>query len=349
MDAASAALLDKVLATEEGEEVLIVINSDVQLFTIASSIREHCLARGTTPVIIAQEKKGSFDYCERFVLEAMKASPDVFIILLKNKLGKDREGIERGYTGKDNKTYNHILNKLIFGDKVSRGAWSPGITPSVYSRCMPANYDEIARRGENLKTILDESSAVHITSPHGTDITVALGNRYVHVEAGNLRTPGCGGNIPLGEVCMSPELGVSQGVFVADGTIALPEGSIVPETPVTITVEKGKVKKVEGGEDAERMNKAIKKAEKFAEGEKIQDALHNVRNIGELGIGLNEQATISGNIIEDEKVLGTLHLAVGSNIDGDAPSVVHIDCVLFCPTMETNTGTMILKDGKLLI
>lgn len=349
MDAASVALLDEILAVKEGEEVLIIINSDAQLFTIASSIRKHCLVRGIHPAIIGQEEKGSFDYCERLVLEAVRASPDVLIILLKNKLGRDKDGIERGYTGKDNKKYNHILNKLIFGDKVSRGAWSPGINPAIFSRCMPVNYDEIARRGEILKPILDECSSVSITSPQGTDITVAVNNRCAHVEAGDLRTPGCGGNIPLGEVCMSPELGVSEGVFVVDGTIALPQGSIVPETPISMTVKKGKVTKIEGGKDAERVDEIIKKAEQSFGEESMEDAYRNVRNIGELGIGLNERATISGSIIEDEKVLGTLHLAVGSNIDGDAPSVVHLDCVLLCPTMITDTGTVVLKDGKLLI
>jgi len=42
----------------------------------------------------------------------------------------------------------------------------------------------------------------------------------------------------------------------------------------------------------------------------------NTWAIGELGVGLNRKARIVANMLEDEKVYGTCHFAVGSNYDG---------------------------------
>ena len=67
----------------------------------------------------------------------------------------------------------------------------------------------------------------------------------------------------------------------------------------------------------------------------------NARNIGELGIGLNPSARITGNMLEDEKAFHTCHFAVGENYDNDAPSLIHLDGVVREPTI-----TLIDADGK---
>ena len=72
--------------------------------------------------------------------------------------------------------------------------------------------------------------------------------------------------------------------------------------------------------------------------------------IAELGIGTNEKAQLTGNIIEDEKLLGTAHVAFGASqaMGGRVQVPVHLDCLVMKPTVTVD-GTEIVRDGELLI
>jgi leucyl aminopeptidase (aminopeptidase T) len=73
-------------------------------------------------------------------------------------------------------------------------------------------------------------------------------------------------------------------------------------------------------------------------------------NIAELGVGTNEKARLTGEILEDEKILGTCHIAFGASagIGGTVQVPVHLDCVVMKPTLELD-GEAIVRDGELLI
>ena len=73
-------------------------------------------------------------------------------------------------------------------------------------------------------------------------------------------------------------------------------------------------------------------------------------NIAELGIGTNERAKLTGEILEDEKILGTCHVAFGASaaIGGTVQVPVHLDCVVMKPTVELD-GEAIVGNGKLLV
>ena len=79
----------------------------------------------------------------------------------------------------------------------------------------------------------------------------------------------------------------------------------------------------------------------------------NARNIGELGIGLNPAAGITGNMLEDEKAFTTCHFAIGENYDNDAPSLIHLDGIVRNPTIsllyEDGTMNTIMDKGTLTI
>ena len=78
----------------------------------------------------------------------------------------------------------------------------------------------------------------------------------------------------------------------------------------------------------------------------------NARNIGELGIGLNPNAKINGNMLEDEKAFRTCHFAIGQNYDGDANALIHLDCLVKNPTIvafyKDGTSQVILSNGNLV-
>jgi leucyl aminopeptidase (aminopeptidase T) len=73
-------------------------------------------------------------------------------------------------------------------------------------------------------------------------------------------------------------------------------------------------------------------------------------NVAELGIGTNEKAILTGNLLEDEKILGTAHVAFGASaaIGGTVQVPVHLDCVVMRPTVTVD-GREIVRDGDLLV
>ena len=96
--------------------------------------------------------------------------------------------------------------------------------------------------------------------------------------------------------------------------------------------------KFKGGEQAKELNKMLTKV-----GEKA-------KAVAEFGIGTNPKAKISGLILEDEKVLGTIHVAFGNNIsmDGTNDVPIHIDCIIKSPSVFVD-GKQIMADGKMIV
>ena len=72
-------------------------------------------------------------------------------------------------------------------------------------------------------------------------------------------------------------------------------------------------------------------------------------SVAELGIGTNEEAILTGNILEDEKILGTAHVAFGASaaIGGEVQVPVHLDCVVMHPEVSVD-GEPLLRGGELL-
>jgi leucyl aminopeptidase (aminopeptidase T) len=75
---------------------------------------------------------------------------------------------------------------------------------------------------------------------------------------------------------------------------------------------------------------------------------HEARAVAEFGIGTNDHARVTGELLEDEKVLGTVHLAFGDNHSfGGAVRVdFHLDQVILHPEVSLD-GTVVLSSGRL--
>jgi leucyl aminopeptidase (aminopeptidase T) len=214
---------------------------------------------------------------------------------------------------------------------------------------VPIDYAELRRRCAAIKEILDRAVSVHVIAPGGTDITIGLQGRKAKSDDGDFSRPGTGGNLPAGETFISPENGTAGGRISFDGSISVNEGDIIIREPIDCIVEKGFVKEIRGGEEAAALLRTIEAAEKNALAYEKEGKLpigagevyaRNARNIGELGIGLNPKARISGNMLEDEKAFRTCHFAIGQNYDEDAPSLIHLDGLVKNPTI-----TAIFDDG----
>lgn len=349
--------MTEVIGLKPKERVVIVTNPGEDVLKISHALYDATINAGGSPTLIVQETKSQLDLAEDSVIKAVESNPDVTISISEKKLGKDRFGLKKLYSGVE-KDYDHIFTYLK-EEKKMRSFWSPSISLDMFNRTIPVNYQDMRRRAAKLKRVLDASEYVHIETQLGMDLKIGLEGRLARKDDGDFRKPGTGGNLPAGEVYISPELGNSEGTIVFDGSMATGNGVLIIKDPVTMEVEGGFVTKIKGKKEARVMRKAVKKGEDSAMGMaldgtttkvKAKQYAKNARNLGELGIGLNPKARIVGNILEDEKVFETCHIALGSNYDEDAKAMIHLDGIIYKPTItayKKKKPTVLLRKGKL--
>jgi leucyl aminopeptidase (aminopeptidase T) len=213
-----------------------------------------------------------------------------------------------------------------------RIATLPGVTEDMLARLMNADMRTLRRRGAAIAAALRSGDEARITCGHGSDLRLGLKDRIPIADAGVLNAPGAFGNLPCGEAFVAPT--TAEGTLVVDGSIA---GVGKVETPVELTVSDGHLTDATGPEGAALLEMLTMHGE-------------DGTNVAELGIGTNEEATLTGNILEDEKILGTAHVAFGASaaIGGTVQVPVHLDCVIVEPTVEVD-GKEIVRGGQLLV
>ena len=353
-------IINNVCKIKKNESVLIIANPATDF--IAQELYTAANQAGAKTSLIYQNSKTSFDNAEKTVLAAIGTNPDVCFSISENKLGKDPDATANPYKNDNGEPFTHIFDYLLEGKKSMRTVWTPGITEDMYNRTVNINYGELAERCKKLGKIFENAINVQVTAAGGTNISVPVYGRKLMNDDGDFSKPGTGGNIPAGEVFISPLVGKCQGVIVYDGSMTFSDGDSILETPITCKVENGYVTEISGGEEAKRLLKTITEAEnrsiEYEKNGKLPEGQgeiykKNARNIGELGIGLNPAASITGNMLEDEKAFRTCHFAIGENYDNDAPSLIHLDGVVRNPTItltydDSSTRT-ILSDGTLQI
>ncbi len=215
----------------------------------------------------------------------------------------------------------------------ARIASMPGITEDMMRvGGLTADYNQVAALTDKVAHILERAKKVIVTTPSGTDLTMSIEGRPPLADTGLYHKRGEWGNLPAGEVCLAPVEGTTNGVLVIDSM-----GSTVTQ-PLEVTVKDGWAKKFEGA-DATKLEELLRAADR------------NAYSIGELGIGTNSKARISGEVLEDEKVLGTVHIALGDNTSyqgGHTKSKSHLDGILFQPTVKIDKR-LLMQKGKLLV
>jgi leucyl aminopeptidase (aminopeptidase T) len=359
LDAAARIAVRDSLQVKAGEKVLIVSNPDRDVAAIARALYDAAVDAGAAPVLMFQPVKTQMDFAEAAVVAAFQSQPDVFMSLSAEKLGKDRHGISHPYRLGD-KEWHHIFHYQMYGAKTCRAFWSPSTSLESFARTVPIDYAVLRRRSAAVKSVLDEAVAVRVTAPGGTDVTIGLAGRIAKSDDGDFAGPGAGGNLPAGETFISPANGTAEGVIAFDGSISLHDGDIVINEPIVCRVAAGYITDISGGPEAEALKATVALAERNAfEYEKAgtlgaglgEIYARNARNIGELGIGLNPKATVTGNMLEDEKAFRTCHFAVGHNYDEDAPALIHLDGLVKAPTisavMSDGREVAIERDGEL--
>lgn len=234
------------------------------------------------------------------------------------------------------KSITHTDARRNASAKGVRIATFPGITEDVMIRGLSADYKKISALTLKLKSIMEKVNIIRVTSPAGTNIRMNISGRKVIPSKGLFHKKGESGNLPTGETYVAPIEGTTNGVFVVDGSMS--GIGVLGKEKIRIEVKNGFATKITGGIKAKKLESILKKYGKEA------------YNIAEFGVGTNDKVKLSGNLLEDEKVLGTVHIALGDNksMGGIVNAPIHLDGLIKSPTVYFDEK-MIMESGKLLI
>jgi aminopeptidase len=209
----------------------------------------------------------------------------------------------------------------------SSGTSTEDLREYIFDAVTEVDYEELKEKNQKIKEKLDAASEVRIVAD-GTDLTLSIEGR----EGVN-----CHGkrNVPDGEVFYAPEK------YSVNGEV------------------KFRFPGVEGGnevkgvwlkfEDGEVVDFSAESNESFLRD--ILDTDEGSRFIGEFGIGTNPQMDrYIGNSLLDEKIFGTIHLALGRAYRRSIPeneerneSGIHWDLV-----EDLSDGGKLVVDGEIV-
>jgi leucyl aminopeptidase (aminopeptidase T) len=311
LDQAVRAVVRDCLAVQAGEEVLLICNPSTQ--RLSEALAEEAADVGGDPVVaMIAERATHGNEPPRVIAEAMAAANVILVPTVQS--------------------ISHTAARRRASEAGARAATLPGVTEEMLARVMSADMDGLRRKSHAVAEALDAASVAHLTSPIGTDLTLDLTGRKAIADTGELTEPGAFGNLPCGEGFISPAGG--HGTLVVDGSLA---GIGPAEEPVELVIEGGHLTSARGGQGMAFM-------------ELLTEHGDDGTNVAELGIGTNEKAILTGEVLEDEKILGTAHVAFGASasIGGAIQVPIHLDCVVMRPTVELD-GEAILREGALLV
>jgi leucyl aminopeptidase (aminopeptidase T) len=227
------------------------------------------------------------------------------------------------------KSLSHTQARQRACEAGARIATLPGVTEEMLARTMSVDLRAVGQLAGGIAERLTKASEAHITCERGSDLRLQLSERNGIADDGRLSSPGSFGNLPCGEGFVAPIEDSGDGRLVVDGSIA---GLGMLDDPAWLELEGGRL--VSGTGRGERLLEHLTQ--------------HGGQNVAELGIGCNGRARVTGNVLEDEKVLGTVHVAFGASASfgGDVQVPVHLDCVVLRPRVELD-GELIVDGGRL--
>jgi leucyl aminopeptidase (aminopeptidase T) len=311
LDRAVQTVVRRCLAVQAGEDVVVVVDEPLQ--ELGEKLRDAAQAAGAEGVLTVMSPRAT-DGSEppAPVAEALAAS-DVFIAPASRSL-------------------SHTLARKRASEGGARGATMPHVTTDMLARLMAVDFDRLRERSHAVAQVLDRGAEAHITCPRGTDLRLDLSGRQGIADDGDLTAPGSFGNLPCGEGFIAPAGGEGTMVSRSLAAIGLTRGH-----PAKLTLEGGHLARAEGPEGEQLLGMLREHGEQGT-------------NLAELGVGTNDRAKLTGNVLEDEKILGTVHVAFGASIaiGGTVSVPIHLDCVVTEATLTVD-GTPVLDEGRFVL
>ncbi len=266
----------------------------------------------------------------------VKAKPDiVFMEPLKQDAEEPTADIAKlmmecdVYFFVTSKSLSHTKARRNTSKAGIRGASMPHVLIESFTRGgMTADYNIVKKKCEEMNKKISNAKILNITSKNGTNLTLNVGNYKWDMDTGIFHEDGDFGNLPAGETETAPNYGESNGILIIDKWGRYGNN-------IKVLIKDGFAIEIDGSESLENDVNAVGKLG---------------RNIAEIGIGCNPKALLIGNVLEDEKVFGTVHIALGNNMSygGDVDVPLHLDGIIAKPTLRAD-NKILIQDGKWII
>lgn len=220
----------------------------------------------------------------------------------------------------------------------ARIASMPGLEYEMLKEdgALAADYYAIKKETEQLANLLTKAKRARVVTDNGTDIEFSIEGRYGGADTGIIANKGEWGNLPGGEAFIAPVEGT------ATGRLVVPAGWYFDlNEDMILDFKNGYVVSIHGGG---KVGEELRNLCRFGD-----DRYLHRRNCAELGIGTNPKAKRPDNVLEAEKIKGTIHIAIGdsSHIGGNNESDLHEDFVIPMPTLYLDEEIVIEK-GEIL-
>lgn len=298
------------LQVKVGEDVVVVVDEATR--PIGEALRAEASSVGADAVLAMMDERMTHGTEPPQTVAAALRECDVFI-------------------APTSKSISHTEARRRATEAGARGATMPGVTEEMLARVMAVEFDGMARRSNAIAQLLSKGKVAHLSCPRGTHLTVELDDREGIADDGDLTTPGAFGNLPCGEGFISPTGGEGRVLASSLGGLGLSEES------ATLTVHDGRIVSAQGGLGSEFFDRLKAHGDPGT-------------NLAELGVGTNDRARLTGNMLEDEKMLGTIHVAFGASagIGGNVSVPIHLDVVVLDASLDVD-GRPVLDQGRYVL
>jgi len=301
-------VVHRCLAIQPGEDVLVVVDAPLQ--DVGEALRDEAQRAEADAVLAVMAPRANHGVEPPAPIAEALAACDVFIAPASRSL-------------------SHTQARKRATERGARGATMPTVTADMLARLMDVDFDVLRARSHAVAGLLDAADEAHVTCPRGTDLRLDLTGRGALADDGDLTAPGAFGNLPCGEGFIAPAGGEGTVATRSIASIGLVQGH-----PARLTVEGGRLTRATGPE-GERLFELLTGAGELG------------TNLAELGVGTNDRARLTGNILEDEKMLGTVHVAFGASagIGGTVAVPIHLDVMVTDATLTIGDVT-VLEAGR---
>ena len=311
-------LVDTCTSVKPNEKVLVV--TDMTKVSVARAVAAAAYERGADVVISVMEpRKRAGEEPPAHVAAAMMAADVIFspVSFSITHTHAVKNAVEKG------------ARAIVMTDFTEELMMGVGIN---------ADFQALKPVCQRVAGAFAAGKSVRVTTPGGTDLKLdATGRRgnslYCVVEPGQFST------VPTVEANFSPVEDSAEGRIVCDASIPY-LGIGVMREPLVAEVKGGYITSLSGG---------------GVQGDTLRRNLEsqgdpNVYNIAELGLGLNPMCRMCGIMLEDEGVLGTAHIGIGTSITlgGTRKTPIHYDLIMWNPTVTVD-GQEIIRGKEVLI
>jgi len=305
--------LENVLEAVTGESIAIICDEEKR--DVGDAFAEGALKSGLwTRLILLKSNEEVRTETPAHLLEVLTTQkPDLYVNLMRGLRQETPFRID--------------VIKLETRDRQARLGHCPGVTIDMLTDGALAFTSEEHRRMQSfaskLMRVLEGTEKIELRSQSGTHITLTTGERPFFTDTKFDWKTRNWMNLPTGEVIVAPAENSLSGRLVCDVAIG---GIGLLKTPIEIVANNGKVEKI-----ASKDKTVLRGAKETLATDEWSDI------VGEFAFGINPKARFAQEFLEAEKVLGTVHIAFGNNLDmpgGKNPSKNHMDFLMSKPTVK---------------